>query len=289
MPGEDAKAAMYVRFGQASHLQAIAAHHGFGVRDADRHPQADRHHGERRRHEGHGRIRMQVEIAYHLVQVAREFLRELPLQGDEGKFRQAPPRHHLLRCQRMSRREDDVKGLCEQRFGLDFSGDITFRSDAQIGFTREHAGRDRFHAAVDQMDRHVREFAHETGQHFRQQGCRHQLRCGDAHDAAFERLERGHFVQYFIQVGQNLFHQRIEFASDLGELYSPRVAIEELHAQGVLQLLDRAAQGRLGRVQMLGGDGETAEPRDREKSAQLAQSDIHRPIRWIDREKPLEL
>jgi len=103
----------------------------------------------------------------------------------------------------MARWEDGVKGLNEQELRLDFAGYVPLRPHAQVGFAREHAGRDRFHAAVDEADRHVRKLAREAREHFWQQGGRHQLRRGDAHDAALERLERGHFVQHGVQIGQD--------------------------------------------------------------------------------------
>ncbi|MCY1547882.1 hypothetical protein D9M68_839620 [compost metagenome] len=73
----------------------------------------------------------------------------------------------------------------------------------------------------------------------------------DLADALGHRLQLGGLGQQLQRVG-------VEVAPGVGQLERARVALEQLHAQVILQLLDLARQRGLGDMQPLGRAGEVA-------------------------------
>lgn len=82
-------------------------------------------------------------------------------------------------------------------------------------------------------------------------------------------------MECFVQVLQNAGGQRQELAADLRQLDFARAAIDDLHPEDLLQLLDQAAQCRLRDVQLLRSTCEACRLGNGHKGAELAQSYIH--------------
>ena len=67
----------------------------------------------------------------------------------------------------------------------------------------------------------------------------------------------------------------LQQSAGVGQLHLARGAVQKLHAQGLLQLGDVAADGGLGERHQLAGAAEVAAFRHGQEGAQLAQADIH--------------
>ncbi|GAO22789.1 hypothetical protein ALISP_2609 [Alicycliphilus sp. B1] len=125
---------------------------------------------------------------------------------------------------------------------------------------------------------HARVLRTKPGHQLGQQCAGEQLRHSHAHAAALQRLEVAYLADHAIQVVQDLLDLRIELARRVGQAQAARAAVEEAQAQGRLQLLDQAAQGRLGDEKPLGRQREAAGLGHRHEGTQLAQRHIHQMI-----------
>lgn len=88
----------------------------------------------------------------------------------------------------------------------------------------------------------------------------HRQRALDLADALRHRFELG-------CLREQLHRVRIEEAPRVGHLQRPRMALEQRHAERLLELLDLAAQRRLRDVQALGRAREVLLLRDRDEVA----------------------
>ena len=217
----------------------------------------------------------QCQVAQRAVQVVREQLGELPLQGNEGVLHHIVPANARQRFQCMARREDHHEGQLEQRLCGDVRARRALGPHAKIHLAAGHARQHAVHLAVGQPHLHVRMGVAECGDHLGQQRAGHELRGRDAHHAFFERLQIVDAVQHAFEVLQDLVHQRIEAAPRFRQPDAPRAALDQAHAQGLFQLLDLPAQGRLRHMQRGGGLGEAAGAHQRHQGAQLPQGHIH--------------
>ena len=83
-------------------------------------------------------------------------------------------------------------------------------------------------------------------------------------------------VERTVQILQQARHQRVKLATRFRKAHLACAAVDQLHAQGLLNLLDQAAEGRLGHMQTGGCIGKTARVGQSHKGPQLAQRDIHK-------------
>ena len=84
--------------------------------------------------------------------------------------------------------------------------------------------------------------------------------------------------QRAVEVVEQLLHLAREVAADGGQADAPRRAVEQAHAQRLLELVDAAAEGRLRDVHRLGGAAEVAELGDGAEGQQVVQVEVQAAI-----------
>nr|WP_258349538.1 hypothetical protein [Saccharopolyspora gregorii] len=90
-----------------------------------------------------------------------------------------------------------------------------------------------------------------------------------------DRAARAHRRDTAPQRGQDLLGVAEELPARRGGPDLPGGAVDQLHAEDLLQLRDGAAQRGLGDQQVLGGAGERAAPHHRDERPQVPQLHVH--------------
>jgi hypothetical protein len=98
---------------------------------------------------------------------------------------------------------------------------------------------------------------------------------GHAHLAQPLRGQAADLQQAFVQRIQHARGMALQQAACVSQFHLARGAVQKLHAQGLLQLGDIAADGGLGQCHQLARAAEVAAFGHGQEGAQLAQADIH--------------
>jgi len=154
-------------------------------------------------------------------------------------------------------------------------------ADPEVGLARLHERRHALCDAVAQPHDDAAvpgvEGRDDRGQQGRRDG--RQRRHGDDATPPSCDVPRvdGHRVDLAEHAGDN----RQKLAPDLRQRDGARGAIEEPHAQRVLEMADPDGERGLRHVQRLGGAGEVSEAGDPEEGLQLAEGEIHSGAIWL--------
>ena len=147
--------------------------------------------------------------------------------------------------------------------------------EADVHLAVHHLARDLFRAAAVHGDLDVGEalevLPHRAGQQVERGG----LVGGYRQRSGAEVLQLRHPVRRFVAQTKHLARVVDEHAARLGQRDVGHVAREERHAEGIFELLDALADGRLRAKHALGSAGEAPFFDDSEKMLELEQ--VHTP------------
>jgi len=164
--------------------------------------------------------------------------------------------------------------LVQQRLEIDVRLLAADEVEPEIGLPAGHGLQHLVGIGIQDPDPDLRVDLVVAADHLRQEVVHRRRHAGDAHLAHARGRHAPDAQQRRVQVVEQVVHLAREVAAHGGERHAARRAVQQPHAQGVLQLLDAAAERRLRQVDRLGRLAEILQLRHRAEGQQVVEVEV---------------